>query len=175
MPDILFARFFCSGAGAGIVIALRKSQATLVGFSDDRSSVFKVLVGTVAEECISIYGMQVGQQTGKVRFGFKRIDAVQFRLNRSNAFAFNRSFIHAGGVEVANLLLNGAAVRTFSSGFLQDVAQDEAVAFSQFGVTSIGGLVAGHGILLEPSSTGILVEITAGIGDLVHQCCIEAF
>src|SRR5439155_17847591 len=101
-------------------------------------------------------------------------DALQLRFEGSNTFALNRSLIHAGGVEIAYLLLNGVAIRTVNCGFLQNVTQDKTIALGQFSIASVGGLIARDGILLEPSAAGILVEITTGVGGLVHQCRIEA-
>src|SRR5437660_6705326 len=100
--------------------------------------------------------MQVRQHVSQIVLGFHGSNAVQLRLKRSNTLALNGGFIHARGIEVADLLLFRTAVWPVYSRFIQNVAENKTVALGQLRIAPIAGLIARHGVLLEPSTTGVL-------------------
>src|SRR5947209_9881038 len=175
MLHVFLAGFLRAGIGAGVVVALRKSQPALVSFSDHRGCVFEILVGAKAEKRIGIDQVQVRQKVGKIVPGLESSNAVQLRLQRSDAFALNGSFIHAGGIKIANLLLFRTAVGAAYGSFIENAPQDKTIALRQFSIAAIVGLVARNRVLLEPSTAGILVEVHAGIGVLVYQRRVKPF
>ena len=63
--------------------------------------------------------------------GGERVDAIQIRLQRRGAQLVDGRLVHAGGVEIADLLLHGRALGIVNRRFFQNAAQDGAVVLVQ--------------------------------------------
>src|ERR1035441_3179941 len=87
---------------------------------------------------------------------------------------FRASLVHAGVVIVADLLVVGRTAGIVGRGLVQNVAQDQLIAFVQLVEPAPFRLVRRNRIVLDPVAAGVLVEIVAGIGGLVHRVQIEA-
>src|SRR5690242_15416926 len=118
--------------------------------------------------------MEVSNGWRQVTFVLDTSDPVELWLQRRRSLPFDGILIHAGGVVIADLLVYRAAFRIVCRSFLENVAKDKAIALGQFSVAAIGTLICRDWILLEPSAAGVLIEIPAGIGALVHQVGIKA-
>ncbi len=60
-----------------------------------------------------------------------------------------------------------------SRGFLQNLAHDRRISFTNFDKAYPGGLVGGNFRGLQPVAAGVLVEIHAGIDGFVDRVGIE--
>src|SRR3954454_12018955 len=96
--------------------------------------------------------MEVRDHWRKIVFAPDPRNAIKRGRKRRESFLFDRSLIHAGGVVIANLLINRAALGIIHRRFLENVAQDKAIALREFGVAAIRALVRRNRILLEPSA-----------------------
>ena len=76
--------------------------------------------------------------------------------------------VHAGGIGIADLLIERAALLAYDGGALQDIQQDLFVVGAQFGEAAPAGAVGGQRVFGNPVSAGVLVEIHAGVDGLVH-------
>src|SRR5581483_8854044 len=151
MLDVLFANLLVFRARARVVIALRQAEAALIGFGDFLVSILEILIGAVAEESIDILQVKIGNDWSKLSFALDVCNAIEFRLQRSQALFLDRRFIHARRVKVADLLIDCTALGIVYRSFLKNVAQDETIALGELGVASIGALVRRDRILLQPS------------------------
>ena len=96
-----------------------------------------------------------------------------FWLQRRCALLLDGRLVHAGGVIVAHFLFDGGVLPRGLS-LLQDVAQDIEIVLIQLVEAAPAGFVGWDGVVLHPGSAGILIEIHAGIGGLIHGGHVEA-
>ena len=82
--------------------------------------------------------------------------------------------VHAGGVSIADLLIERAALLAHHGGALQNVEQDLFVVVAQFGEAAPARTVGRQRVVGNPVSAGVLVEIHAGVDGLVHGGRIQA-
>src|SRR6267378_920166 len=101
-------------------------------------------------------------------------DAFEFGLDRVAAFRIGGFLVHAGTVEVADLLRDRVSSGRGDGGLVQDVSHRELVAFVQFDKADPRGLVGGNLGVLEPIAACILVEIGAGIDGFIDVVDAES-
>src|SRR5215475_10835441 len=112
--------------------------------------------------------MQIANRADQLVLIRDGVDAVEFSFDWLNALLVDRCLIHAGGVEVANLLRDRVSTLRESS-LVENVVQERAVVFSEFSEASPARLVRRDGVVLAPSSAGVLVEVLTGIDGFVHR------
>ena len=71
--------------------------------------------------------MEAGDLKRDVLLGLQRGNAIQFELQRLQTGSLNSGFIHACGVIVANLLVDGVAVGIVGAGGDESFAQQVLV------------------------------------------------
>ena len=136
--------------------------------------ILKILVGAKAKQRVHSDALQVTDRGRQLVFALDGVDAVKFRLQRFQALGINGLLIHAGSVEVADLLFLCGMLRLLGGIFLQDLVQHGAIALVQFGEAPIAGLVGGNLSVRQPVAAGILIKILAGVGSLIHGIDVEA-
>ncbi len=100
-------------------------------------------------------------------------DAIQLRLQHCRPRRINGSFIHAGGVIVADLLFDRILLRRGCRRFFQNFAQQHSVVIRELGREAPARLVGWNGILLEPASARVREKVRARIHAGVHGIDIE--
>src|SRR5579864_3142028 len=101
------------------------------------------------------------------------VDAVQGGLDGVNAFSIDAFFVHAGGIIVADLLIDGRAARRRLPGLLQDLALDPQVLLAEFIEAVPLRLVGREGVLRAPVAARVLIEVRARADVGVHGPEIE--
>src|SRR5437016_11919780 len=89
--------------------------------------------------------------------------AVELGLEWSNSLFIDRLLIHAGAVEVADLLINGVPPGAADGSLLQNAAFDVEIALVELREALPRRTVGGDLGLLHPIAAGELVEVHAGI------------
>ena len=173
MGDVFFAGFDGFGVGAEIIILLRQPDATLVGLADYGVGIFEVLAGGEIEHHVDADAMQAADFGAEVAQVFDGADAVEFRLQRLQAFFVDGGYIHAGSVIVADLLRVRVAIGG-DGGFIENLPENRPVSLLEFAETAPGRLVGRYRIVLQPGAAGVLVKVFAGIGLLIDGREIEA-
>ncbi len=137
------------------------------------SCVFEVLKLTQSQKRIDVCQLEVCQERGEFILGFKRGNAIQFRLKRFQTLPVDGVGVGAGGVKVANFLLVCGAVRTSRRRFFEKAAQDALGLIEQHVEVPVAGVVRGHGMELAEIAAGVLIEIHAGIRGFVDGRQVE--
>ena len=97
------------------------------------------------------------------------------RLNGRNAGGFDLLRIHAGGIEIADLLFYGIGRRAFIPGRgFQDRAQNLLIAVLHFVEPAPARIFRRNGIALDPAAVGVLEKVLAGIAGGIQIGQIEA-
>src|SRR3989442_538670 len=93
------------------------------------------------------------------------IDGLQLLLQRREGGRLRLLLVHAGGVEIPDLLREGISRVRLSAGVpLEDVAQSRFVALEHLAEGAAPArAVLGDGRPREPASAGELVEVLAGV------------
>ena len=147
----------------------RHGETTLVELRDHRIGVFEILTRTEFKQRSHADGLQVRYLTGDLGLAGEVADAVEFRLEWGEASGVDGLFVHAGGIEVADLLGGGIAAGGGLGGRFQNLVEDVAVAIRQFIEAAPHGLVGRNGVVLHPGTAGILIEIDAGVHRFVDR------
>src|SRR5205814_1741479 len=98
---------------------------------------------------------------------------IQGGLDGVDVFSADAFFVHAGGVKVADLLIDRGAARRGLRSFLQDLALDPQVALVEFIEAAPARLVGRDGILRAPAAARILIEIRARADVGIHGAEID--
>ena len=146
-----------------VVLPIGQAETTLVELRDHRIGVFEILTRAEFKQRSHADGLQVRDLTGDLGLVGELADAVEFRLEWGEASGVDGLFVHAGGIEVADLLGGGIAAGGGLGGRFQNLVEDVAVAIRQFIEAAPHGLVGRNGVVLHPGTAGILIEIDAGV------------
>ena len=104
--DIRFADLLRVVVGLEVVVALGKSESALARVGDHVARIVEVRVRAEAEhERHSLRGV-VADEIREIVGRIEAIDALEIILDRSEPGFFDRRFVHAGGVEIADLLFD---------------------------------------------------------------------
>src|SRR5664279_6642986 len=117
--------------------------------------------------------MKISQRLRQVSLRLHRGNAIEIRLESGGAGLIHGRLIHARGVEIADLLVDGPAMRIVDRSVFQNVAQQRPVLVLQLGVHAPGTLVWRNRVLLLPSTTGIRIEVDTGLNAFVHRSYVE--
>src|SRR5579859_162238 len=109
----------------------------------------------------------MGHQRGQSGLVLQCGNAVKLRLKDSDALFVDAVFINASSVVIADLLLVGRALAGLG-GIFQNAAEHGAVPLRQLSKAAPDGVVCRNWIVLDPSTTGELVKVHAGINALVQ-------
>ncbi len=113
------------------------------------------------------------QQIRQIALVLKGGDAVQIRFQRGRSTRIDGLFVHASGVEVAFLLLEGAAAGLIRGRRLQQVLEQDAVSVLERVKAAVAGLVRRQRIGRLPATARKLVEVHAGIDRSVQRGDVE--
>src|SRR5690606_23384690 len=94
--------------------------------------------------------------------GLQGGDAVQARLDRRQAGRLDRRLVHAGGEEIADLLLHAAGRPLAVGGGLGDLVLHFQRTLAEHGEGAPGGAVARHRVGGQPLAVDEAVEVLAG-------------
>jgi len=157
-----------------VIVAVGQAQPALVRLRDLAGRILEILVGLEAEEGAHSHALQVGHFARQLRLALQRGDARQLQPDGLGSLGLHPLLVHAGGVEVAHLLVDGVALGVVRRGLLQDLVQHRAVVFRQQAEGAPHHLVGGDGIVLDPLAAGVPVEVHTGVHALVHRIGVEA-
>ncbi len=135
---------------------------------DHLRGIFGVRAGRKSKENPNAQRVQPDQLIHNLVFRTDRIDPAEFRGERLDSQFVDASLVHAGSIEVADLLLHRRAFEIVDGGLFQNSAQDGAIAIRQLIENTPAGLVGGNGIVGHPGSAGVLIKVDAGIDRRVH-------
>src|SRR5690606_26909678 len=107
-------------------------------------------------------GEFVAQVPGDVGRGLERGDAVQLRLDRRDAGGFDLRLVHAGGVQVADQLLDAGGAG-LGGGGLDDAVAGGLGALVQHLEAAPAGLVPRHRIGGQPLAVDEVGEVVADV------------
>ena len=115
----------------------------------------------------------MAEDGGDVGFGTHVADAELERLDGAEVVGAGVCLVDAGGVEVADLLLVGGAVRAGSAIGFEDGVEDLAIPHAENGAGAPEDLVGGDGAGGVEFAAGVLVEVVAWVGGGVHEADID--
>src|SRR5580698_7634545 len=105
---------------------------------------------------------------------FEWIAAMRSSMGLSgSALVFDRFFVRARGIVVADFLRYGVAASVRGRCSIENCAQPHAVLVLHFRIGIPRRLVGRNRIVLDPSPAGILEEIRTGISAAVHGSNVE--
>jgi hypothetical protein len=157
-----------------VVIAVRQGEAALVDVGDHVVGIVQVGVGIEVEQRARSVHVHLRDLVDQRAFVFDCGHAIQFRLERSHSLLVDRLLVHAGAVEVANLLIDAVTAGTASGSFLQNAALDTEIAFVEFGKALPRRPVGGNFRVLHPVAASVLIEVHARVGALIDVVDAEA-
>ena len=156
-PDLLGLRFL-----AGVVVPVREAEAALGELGDVGGAELVVLAHVEAEAGAAALQPGQGQGRGQVLAAADGVDPGQGRLQGLEPGPLDGPGVHAAGVEVAHLLLQAAGGRLGRGRLLQDLLEDEPVAFLHLVEGAPAGLIGRDGVGLDPVAVGVLEKVLAG-------------
>ena len=159
--------------GLRVVVAVGQTQTPLGGSRDHFARVLAVLLRAETEERADSVGLQARQLHPQIGEVLNLLDARQFRRERLRAGGFDRRFIHAARVEVADFLLLRAGRGLLRGEPFQDLPHRHAVSLGQLGEGAPVRVLGRDRIPLQPASVRELVIILASPGRRVHIRRIE--
>src|SRR5579863_5578907 len=101
------------------------------------------------------------------------VDGIQRGFDGVDTVSIDALFVHARGVEVADLLIDGGAASRGLRGFLQDLALDPQVALVELVEAAPARLVGRDGVLRAPIAARVLIEVRARADVSVHGAEVE--
>ena len=156
-----------------VVIAIGKPQSSLAHSSNVHAGVVQVRLRAKAEKDIHIQRVHVSHGFNKLVFIGNRGNALQQRLECGTAQRIDGFLIHAGGIEIPDLLRDGVTFRIVRGRFLQNLMQQLPVIFGQFIEAAPACLVRWNWIVPAPCAAGVLIEVFAWIYGLIHRTQVE--
>ena len=156
-----FADFGGSLVVLQIVFALAHAQTCLIGLHGVHAAVH--LVGTDIEHVVGNDALllHVAQQGIEFLFVLQGGKLVQFLLDGSHTVLVQLHAVHDDFVEVTDFLCHAAGFMRSGSQFLDKALNLLAVVFRQDGEGTVLRVFGRNRIVLHPSATGVLVEVTA--------------
>ncbi len=158
-----------------VVVAIGQRQTALVNVGDDVVGAVQVGRRIKIEQRIGPKHLHPGDSFDQPDLVFRVRDALEFRLQRFYPVGIRGALVNARAVVVADFLGDGIASRTAGGSFLQNLAHDSGISFSNLDKASPGRLVGGNFRGLQPVAAGVLVEIDAGIDGLVDGVEIDGW
>ena len=169
MIHVLLAQFHGLGIVFDVVITIGERHSSLIGFCDGLGRVLEILIGGKSEnstDCLTVKPNDFFRQVG---FRFEAVDGLEFVCKWSRAGCFDRGFIDAGLIIVADFLLYRAACGIVRSVLFQDSAHGLLAAFLQLVETPPAWMVARDRILRLPFAASVAVKVSAGVDILVEH------
>ena len=159
-----------------VVVAVREPETAGIDEGDHLRGVPEVLGASEGEHQAAAAGgkVQGRQQAGDLLHGPESGDLLQRRLEGSDSKLLHRRFVHAGGEEVADLLLYRRPSGTALGRFLEDSPEELLVLVGQLAVDAPARLIGRNGVPLHPAAAAELVELHAGIGRSIQRGQIQA-
>src|SRR5208337_746910 len=123
-----------------VVVAIGHGQATLIEVGNNLLGIVRVLRRTGGKKKGTVVGIPVVNQLqarDERRQFFRRLDLgnrIEFGLNGCAAAFFHGGFVHAGGVEVTNLLGDGIALLAGLGRLFEHAAEKGQVVLVELGV-----------------------------------------
>ena len=164
MRDVLLADLFGFLVGPEIIIAFRQSESALRKVRELHPTVAGIGLALKPEaHAAEAASAELRDDAHDVGGSFRRRDEVKGRLQRRSAGGVDRCFIHAARVEVADLALKRAALRTLRRGALADRAERVLIALGQLRVrapAAVGGRDRG---IAKVGAIDETVEVVLGL------------
>ena len=166
--QVVRAYFRRPGVVFQVVVAIGEPESALVGFGDIDVRVLVIRTGRETEQSGDVLQVQARELLGDGGLGGECVDAIEVGLQRFRSEFFDGRLIHAGGVEIADLLFVRRALGIADGGLFEDVLKNGAIAVVDQRQDSPAGLVGRNRVLGHPGSAGVLVEVLARIGGQIH-------
>ena len=115
--DQLFANFQLPRVVFDVIVAVGQRQSTLVEIRNHCVSIVKIGIGIEVKQCIVTHEMHSRNGIHQRRLVTHRGDPVQLGPQRIKTFSIYCLFVHAGAVEVADLLFGGGSAGVIDRGF----------------------------------------------------------
>src|SRR5580658_3272436 len=118
--------------------------------------------------------MQAGEHSGQLFRRLHGCDPVEIWPQRPGAEAVDGGFIHASAKVIADFLLVGVAATGLPGELGENAPEELLVVPIELAVDAPTRLVSRDRIVLHPSTAGVLVEVDARVGGLVHGGDVES-
>ena len=157
------------GGGREIVVALRQAEAALGEVRHDGIRVLQVGEDLGVEERRGLQALDLAREHEQVVAVAGGVDLRQPGLDGSEPGALDRRLVHAGAVEVTDLLALGVAGRVLGGIFDQPL-QELAVALVDHREGAHPLALVGRQLdLVEPAAAGEAIEVGARVGRPVER------
>ena len=172
---IALARFLHLGFVAHVVVAVGQPQPALVRDPDHLLGVLCVLDGAEDEEAAGAGVVHLAHEPCDLLGVLQSVDGGEPVLERLQGRGLGLLLVHAGGVEVPDLLRVGIGRVGLSGGvLLQDAAQEQLVALVHaVEAARPPRLVRRDRIGLHPAAAGVLVEVVARVDGRIHRALVH--
>jgi len=153
---------------------VREAEAALSGVQDDHVAVSLVRAAAKSKRGRISDLMKGGNLALKI---IRRLDGVDLRKNRVERMGtslFDRGFVHARCVKIADQLHIAGRVRLLRSLF-EDLVRNIAIVLGKRVKAAPSGFGRRDRSVLDPGSVSVLKEIVTGIGTRVHTADIKGF
>ncbi len=148
--------------GIGVVSAVRQAQAALAGVGQVDGRVLEVGFGAEAEQDVVTLGRAAAQVVGDGRLVLQAVDRGQVGLQRLDALGIDLGFVHAGGPQVADDLLDMVRVLDLRDLFSQLVLHGHRTLVED-GERAPAGAVARNFIGGQPLAVHVVAEGATGV------------
>ena len=173
MGQVLVARLLRLLVLRDVIVAVGQAQPALADARNFHAGIVQVGLRPETEKNIHALRLQIGNRLDQVGFVFDSGNTIQTGFEHRDAFGIHGGLIHAGLVEVSNLLHNRSALGVIYGCFFQNSAQDLPDVFRQLIETPPACLVRRDGVVLAPGATSVLIKVGTRIYRLVHGSQIE--
>ena len=153
VSNVLLAQFDRLGIVLGVIVAVGQTESALVGVGDNLIGIAEILNRIKAEKHVVIHRGR--GQVSDFRLGAQLGNLFQRRLQRLGSLGLDRLLVRAGGIVVANLLLDRVALGVGRGRSFQNPAQTHQIFVLHFGIGVPRRLVGGNGVSLDPPAAGI--------------------
>ena len=159
-----------------VIVAIGQAEAALVEDPDVSRRVSRVLSHAEGEARVHAREMQLGKDGRKVVGRLQLRDRRENRGERRRAGLLAGRCVHAGRVEVRDLLL-GRTLRPvrFLGGLLENLLHDVAVAVGELFEAAVARAVGGNRVRFQPRAVRVEVEVFARLHGEVHVRRVDAF
>src|SRR6516164_1934459 len=112
--------------------------------------------------------MKAGDGCDQIAPSPNRGNPIELRLEYRDTLCLDLSFIHARGVEIAELFFELAALGIGGGRALTDRVQLLAVSFGQLGEARPRRLICGRRVVLYPVAARVLIKVNARLRGLIQ-------
>src|SRR5262249_18832725 len=142
-----------------IVVAVGQAEAALIETRDHLGRILGVLLRGKSEKSARAFAIKADGDVSHRGFVVHGRDRGKIGFKNGDAARFDAFFVHAGGVIITDLLVDGRASRAVHGGGFKYVLEDGPVTLLKDVEAAPARLIRWDRVIFHPGAAGVLIKI----------------